>query len=724
MKKWFASAMVCALSGLVLVGPASGAATEDEQWPNPAAAVAGLHTFLVEESIQNSGSETSVSVLGSNPLAGGTYLCSSLGDDKCSQPEGFFYRAVLQPCDDTVTVDCIESVSSTSSGTSSAGAFKKMFPSTGVNAFAGSVAAKVPNGTTPSIWTLKDAPHAFGSDYLVTVSIGGSQLGSRTPPRSFAAQIIPVSEYQTDCTPLANGHCIDTYSQGTDPATGKAKLNFAGVASDFGRYRCAMFGDNSMCALRHAFPVGVRYTLKVRLAAEPTGWLHGRINDAVASIDTANDVTTVSVTASPVKVPSIAASVMWSDLPADLQAWFDTECAGGQCGTRLPENRGLAGPQRNAIASPGLYSTKAFEALATWKTQLKDTPAAIPGVWSVRTLSGNEMGSASPCIKDGKGVTGIVSTNATVYSQGPPELDASTKMMQYKVATTHYEKDGTTPFKGTYDLIVRQDIAECLYGMSDGLATGDASGYSEEVVYADESAFVESDADLVEPDDVSSVTQAEAVAEATESVIDDGATSGAIDEGTTAAAATSEFSGESVATRPNESVVLADGWFRFSATGFQFSAPTVKVRIGILPARSVWCSGSAGLQKVTGVTPTCPAGTSRAAVRYCVKGKSVTASIGTRPVCARGFRTATAITCAKGKVARRVIATSPRCTSGFKVMTSIKCVKGTSARVVSAVSPRCANGFKKATTVKCRKGRTLLPVTAVRPKCPSGYRKA
>lgn len=723
MKKWVAVAAAFVLWGTLVATPVGGAPVEDEQWPNPADATIGLHTVLIEESTRSAGAEGAVSVLASNPLSDGTFLCSSLSDAKCSQSEGYFYRAVLQPCDATVTIDCIESVSSLSGTTESQGTFKKMFPAKGVNSFAGSVADKVPNGTTPSIWTLKDAPHGFGSDYMVFVSIRGSKSPSNTPPRSFIAQIVPVSEYQTDCTPVANGHCIDTYSQGVDSTTGKAKIDFAGVAVDYGKYRCAMFGDNNMCALRHAFPAGVKYSLKVRLATEPTGWLHGRINDAVASITTNNGATTLSVTASPVKVPSIATSAMWSDLPSDLQTWFDAQCASNNCGTRVPESKGKSGPNRNAGFSPNLNDASSFDALAKWKTILKDTPSAIPSVWSVRTLAGSEMGSAPSCITRGTGVTGIVSTNATIYSQGPPSLDPATKTLQYKVATTHYEKDGATAFKGTYDLIVREDIAECLYGMTSDLAAGTSSGFSEEQVYSDEATYSATDADLVEPDAVETVAQSDAVAEELASVVDDGTSTDVINEDKTVAAASTEFSSESVVTRPNETVVLADGWFRFSANGFTFSSPTVKVKLGLVPSRSIWCAGSSGLKKVTGATPTCPSDSTLATVKYCAKGKTVNVAIATRPKCAKGFATATELVCAKGKVARRVVAVKPKCTGGFAVVKTIKCVKGTSARVVSAVSPTCANGFAKATTLRCKKGKETIPVTAVRPKCPSGYKK-
>lgn len=510
-----AVALVGVAALVMPVGMVRGAATEDEQWPNPFEGVAGLHTFLIEESPQTAGSASSVSVLFSNPLSTGTFLCSSLMDPKCTQPEGYHFRAVLQPCDAKVTIDCIESVSSVAGGVESKGTFSKMFPAKGVNSFNGSVSAKVPNGTTPSIWTLKDAPHAFGSDYIVMVSVSGEYKEKNFDPvRSFTAQIIPVSEFQTGCTIAGNGTCQETYSQGYD-ADGRGKLDSAGVAEDYGKYRCAIYGENAKCALRHAFPAGISYSLKVRLSSEPSGWLHGRINNATASILTESGVTTLAVTAQPVRVPSIADTSMWADLPVKLRTWFDTQCSSGNCGTRLSDTRGLAGPFRNAIAAPGLFDPKSFADLALWKDQLKDKAAATPSMWSVRTMGGNETAAAGNCITKAKGVTGIVSTNATIYSQGPPSYDSATGTLQYKVATTHYQTDGVTPFKGSYEMIMRSDIARCIYGFT--------------------SAPIQATVEVIE------------------------------ENGTTGTATTS--------------VSEAGGWLKLTAAGFTFSAPTVRAKL-------------------------------------------------------------------------------------------------------------------------------------------------
>jgi hypothetical protein len=54
-----------------------------------------------------------------------------------------------------------------------------------------------------------------------------------------------------------------------------------------------------------------------------------------------------------------------------------------------------------------------------------------------------------------------------ITSAGPPQFDAKDQSLNYQVAGPHFEKDGKTLFRGTYDLIMRKDVARCLYGFTD-----------------------------------------------------------------------------------------------------------------------------------------------------------------------------------------------------------------------------------------------------------------
>jgi hypothetical protein len=62
-------------------------------------------------------------------------------------------------------------------------------------------------------------------------------------------------------------------------------------------------------------------------------------------------------------------------------------------------------------------------------------------------------------------LTGIVGTNAAVYSDGPPSFDATTGSLNYTVGAPHFDSKGTV-FGGFYQLNLRSDVARCIYGFS------------------------------------------------------------------------------------------------------------------------------------------------------------------------------------------------------------------------------------------------------------------
>lgn len=518
MKKFFVSVLALATLGFITSSPAVSAVVEDEQIPSAMVSTLGFHGFELNEV---SGLRNNVSVLMTETPTG-TRLCSSATAAPCDTASRYDFKAVLGPCSASVTVDCIESVSTvSSSGTATAGVFKEYFPANAPNAYTGSPSEGVPSGKSPSLWTFANSPHAFGSDYQVTVEVTGmKQNGDALKPlRTFFANITPVSIFQTNCNPQFNGTCLDSYSE-TTGGDGKTKVSFAGVAADQDAgYRCHNWGENAKCALKHAFPADLRFAIKVRLTTTPTGWLHGRMKNPKASITRADNVTTVSIEADPVKVPTVSAGGQWASLPTTVQQWYTNNCP-NNCGTRVPGSLSNADvSQRNAISNPSAFATASFDQLKLWTQFIQDKATAIPSVWNVRTLSYSEMTKAPKCISEGSGVTGIVSTNSTLYAEGPPAFDEATSSLNYKVASPHYEKDGTTEFKGTYDLVLRSDIAKCLYGFDDATSTSKV-----------------------------------------------------------------EVTGEDGAAKTvTTSMSVADGWFKFSASGFTFSAPTVKVTL-IKPA--------------------------------------------------------------------------------------------------------------------------------------------
>lgn len=168
------------------------------------------------------------------------------------------------------------------------------------------------------------------------------------------------------------------------------------------------------------------------------------------------------------------------------------------------------------------------------------------------TLSAREMGGANKCFTSSPGLKGIVTTNAPAYSAGPPAFTDGS--LNYQVSAPHFNPDGVTPFKGNYNLVMRSDVARCIYGFS------------------------------------------KAPISATISIV---SSDGNSDVATTVA-------GEK------------NGWLSLSANNFQFSNPVIQVKLSqvstpvVAPAvakqATITCSKGKSLKKVSGVSPICPKG--------------------------------------------------------------------------------------------------------------------
>jgi hypothetical protein len=156
-------------------------------------------------------------------------------------------------------------------------------------------------------------------------------------------------------------------------------------------------------------------------------------------------------------------------MPPDLKSYWDTCLAAKTCpsGTRIFGNDPNTEPDgnvRNAIHGPPAYGTMAIKAVNYFGKFAGDKAAASPSLWSARSLSSGEMNGANRCFRDGSGVKGILTTNATAYSEGPPKF--TNGFLNYQVAGLHYASDGKTLNEGVYDMVMKSSVARCLYGFS------------------------------------------------------------------------------------------------------------------------------------------------------------------------------------------------------------------------------------------------------------------
>ena len=511
-------------TGTIKTATASGFVAGDK------VTVSGLSSSLLNGTLNATHTVVSVSGLNITFAISGTLVSTAVTSGTVSRDcstGDVTYKSVIKSCANDADVDCIEGVyAQTGSAPEALGAFDQLYPQRGSQDFQ-SPSAGVPAGGPSSIFNFVGSPHAQGTKYAVTVTLTGRKLADGTiNSPSFFASVTPVSIVTTTCNTIENiggdGYCMDSDTGGV------------AVDRDAG-YRCIMWdntesnsdsdeiitsgvpGDVSTCAKKHAFPANTKFKVNVRLKQTPKGWFHGRMNSPEISLTTTDGINYLSIKAGSVGVPTVGASGPFESLSQTVKDWFTKNCSqeiGRQCGTRLNSN--WSNPlYRNAEMTPDPYSVASFSQLEMWKEFYNDSAGAVPTNWNVRTLADSEMSSASKCVTDASGISGVVTTNSTLYSQGPPTYTAETGTLDYQVAAPHYLNDGKTEFLGDYNLLVREDVAQCLYGFTGTEITSSMS------------------------------------------VVD---TTGSPKQATT-------------------SLTLENGFYKFSASGFTFSAPTIKARM-------------------------------------------------------------------------------------------------------------------------------------------------
>ena len=109
-------------------------------------------------------------------------FCKSLSDPDCSKSDYFQYSAYYPMCVSSVDLDCIEEITATSSaGQKLQVTTVKAFSSVVRNQYQGKPTIGLPSGASPTLFTVSDAPHSLGTQYMAAVTSYG-YIDTRVSP--------------------------------------------------------------------------------------------------------------------------------------------------------------------------------------------------------------------------------------------------------------------------------------------------------------------------------------------------------------------------------------------------------------------------------------------------------------------------------------------------------------------------------------------------------------
>ena len=501
-------------------------------------------------------------------------LCDSIDDPKCKQLGGFFeFFTRLVACATPDALDCIEGITAESKDGISQGEYVENFPKKIKTTYVANSSARLPVSSSAGFWKFASVKHAGGNQFFVDAMLRGRMKAGES---TFTNSGLNIAVYAASKKPLGVhqvapelGSAIDDGSSYVIQQNGASPSNaYLGAVGIYGGYQgetldCVMSGDN-LCANRHAIPDGVKFTLKLRLSSSPTGWLHGRLDQpSVEIIPLATSAAiSLSISGTTTRVPAVGVMSNWVDLPQTLR---DKYLQGGFAGTKYGCRWCSTDPLKNTLtANPSVSGVGAMDELRAWLPIVKDKSSADLNTWSIRSLSETEMNGADLCFAKSNQINGLLMTNATVYSAGPPQYSEGS--LDYQVAAPHLMSNGEV-FKGQYNLVIRSDVARCIYKFT--------------------SAPIQASVSIVNSSGISELA----------------------------------------------TMVMGEraGWLYLNANNFEFSSPTLRVKLT--------------QEKAVEVTPS-PTPTPSASAKPAPK--KVT------------------ISCKKGKVTKKVTAIKPSCPSGFK----------------------------------------------------------
>ena len=422
-------------------------------------------------------------------------ICNTGTEAGCEFSVYAMYRAVLPACIDAADTNCLSEITAVdASGKSLRVNPLSTFPTLRYEDFAGDPNQGVPRGSGAVLVSIPEAPHAGGDNYLMKLTVTSNrtpQSGGVYGVPSISASMMAVKIVEGNF----QGNRTETNTASYLRASGISVRGFFDLApgeQPDPRYQACVMSSTKQCALPYGLPQDISFGFSARFSFYLTGWLHGRMRDASIKLEKKSDKESLlTVSARPIKVPVLDVVKNIDDLPDSLLAHFApldwagetlryplaTSAQGTRVDTSEKTRAGLKNLSFKFINTRfDSYSMKDF---LQWLPVAGDKAAALPTQWRVSTMTDRGSGVVQECLNKSNTLAGLVTTNATMYLDGPPTYDASQGSLDYKVAATHYEADGKTEFKGSYELLMSSTVARCIYKFTNAPVKASVSVTSE-----------------------------------------------------------------------------------------------------------------------------------------------------------------------------------------------------------------------------------------------------
>ena len=521
-------------------------------------------------------------------------LCTSISDPACANALYFTMKAMLVPCQNPNQKNCIDRVFARGSNKKNVrGVFKEFVTKEEKYYWTGDVSKNIPDSKVESIWTFPGITHAGGSDFLLSVILEGTYEDGNQPVwERLITMLQPVSA-------VIDGSARRAYSLSNEklddflPERAIAeRFTFNGAQVGSLHKNCATTADG-ICFRREPFPAETSFTVAVRTSSKVSGWIHGRMRSPQVVVRDGGNYWITAVNGFPTEVPVLTQWLSKTEATESLRGEFRnaplTYLSAG--------SEGLA----ERYTTGGEFNKTTLRRFNLILPYAKDTASASPNIWTFGSIrprdlfrDADALGGKVDCLKKADGLAGVVTTNATVYDGSIPAFNSGEQTLDYLVSAPHFAANGSE-FQGSYDLLMRADVAKCIYGFN------------------------------------------QTPASATISIV-------------------SESGGERLTT---VNLAERSGWLVFAAYGFTFSTPKIKIKLNQNAVVGAKDSASHLINEdflaeddVQAAVPIGPSPTQSPSANKttvatkklvvksitCVKGKSTRKVVGAQPKCPKGYK--------------------------------------------------------------------------------------
>ena len=509
------------------------------------------------------------------------FVCKSYADPNCANADNIWYDAILEPCTSSAQTNCIATVTAIKDGKEIAGKFAESYPAKNEYNFIGNAALNIPDGGLPSLWTFDGLTHQGGDKFMVY-------------PRYFLGGAGRGDDKITNFAPQKFDVGIFAITKEKNPAgtdyptfsirAGKADAVGKAAWWDGTNYGCQASGDKGECAMSWPLPKDVRFRLEIRTSIPLTSFMHGRLLDPTIKISTESDGRQLfTIEAGSVSVPVVNTWVKNSEMP---KALYDYLYAMPNWGGVFVYTDGKGSSRDNVqlLQHFDQYNAETFKEYLWWLDVAKDKSIGDRTMWIARTLSSSEIYSAGDQIRSCLSNSKELTGIVTTNAGmyiSSPPTFNKESQSLDYKVSSPHLNEAGKPNVGNYYLILNSDAARCIYGFT------------------------------------------KAPISATVSIV------------------SSDGSSQVATTAVSE----RNGWLYLSANGFNYSSPTVRVKL---------------TQEAPAPTPTPTPTPTPEPTPTVTATPTPTPTVTTAPV------KKTTISCIKGKVVKKVTAVKPVCPKGYK----------------------------------------------------------